>query len=402
MNKESGRVGLPLKMLKDVIIQLLSDGRFLIFNTFTRSNIVCENDILILCQELITETDVLALIGKYKDRTFKVWDTEYFSNADGLLADPTRINWASLHEGDNSELNLDQTISLLLKKSILVEDVEQYRSRFRQKASHFDTNFGNFHQQLGYHLIFEQKINPAEWWLGQKFTEDYDSLRNNLYKAVQGSFLERFFHESVKPGMRVIDIGCGTGFYCNMMADLGAEVVGIDPSELYMKVAQETTSENIKYYVSPLREEKCLDFLESDYADVVFISDALLFYFVSPTPEREPDIELLLDEIHRVLKPSGRFWSIEPNYTFWLAPWLGDDDHPFTVLNEYRKRNFLVTPTISEFVSAITAKHFALIAFKELYADPDVEIESKKAQAFASEFPAWQFFEFLRRDQIEL
>ena len=160
-------------MLKDVIIQLLSDGRFLIFNTFTRSNIVCENDILILCQELITETDVLALIGKYKDRTFKVWDTEYFSNADGLLADPTRINWASLHEGDNSELNLDQTISLLLKKSILVEDVEQYRSRFRQKASHFDTNFGNFHQQLGYHLIFEQKINPAEWWLGQKFTEDY-------------------------------------------------------------------------------------------------------------------------------------------------------------------------------------------------------------------------------------
>lgn len=383
-------------MLKDVIIQLLPGGKFLLFNAFTKSNLVCESDTLLLCQELIRENEPSSLLEKYKDKLFGILDTEYFSNENGLLADPTRVNWKSLEQPSFLSLDLEQTVSLLLKKNILVEDVRQYRERFRPKTGLFDrVNFGNFHQQLGYHLITNRKINPAEWWPKQKFTENYKDLGNNLYKAVQGSFLRKFFGQNVRPEMKIIDVGCGTGFYTNWMAKLGAEVIGIDPSEQYVKIAQETTSHRIRYYAKAVGKIRCLDFLDSNYVDAAFMSDALLFYFVPLVPEDKPEIELLLGEIHRILKPSGRLWIIEPHYTFWLSPWLGENDHPFTILTEYRQRRFLVTPTLSESVNIITANRYALTSFQEIYADAEAEIEDRRGLSFASEFPLWHLFEFI-------
>ena len=168
MNKKFERIKLPLEILKDVIIQLLPEGKFLFFNTLTRNNLVCESDTLLLCQELIAENEASRLTDKYKDSLFKIWDVEYFSNEDGLLADPTRINWKSLEQSNYLSLNLEEVVSLLLKKNILVEDIRQYRSLFRLKTNILDTtNLGNFHQQLGYHLIINRKTNPVEWWLGQ-------------------------------------------------------------------------------------------------------------------------------------------------------------------------------------------------------------------------------------------
>lgn len=396
MNSEFKQIKLPLKVLKDVIIQILSEDKFLFLNVFTRNNFVCEADMLLLCQQLIKESELSKLINKYKNKSFKIWDTEYFSNENGLLADPTRINWESSKNLTYLSLNLGQVVPLLLKKNILVEDIQQYRNRFKLKTNLFDTvNFGNFHQQLGHHLIIHRKTNPVSWWLSQKFTDDYNNLKNNLYKAVQGSFLKKFFQENIKPRMKIIDIGCGTGFYANWMSELGAEIIGIDTTKQYVKIAQETTSKKIKYYVKPIGKTECMDFVDSNYIDAVFISDALLFYFVPLVSGDKPDINLLLSEIHRVLKPLGCFWVIEPHYIFWLSPWLGEDNHPFTILTEYRNRRFLVTPTLSEFINTITTNHFALTSFQEIYTTPDTEIEDKKGVSFASEFPLWHFFEFM-------
>lgn len=393
MKKKLEQIKLPLKMLKDIVIQLIPGDKFLFFNVFTRNNFICENDTLLLCHQLIRENSSSGLINKDK---FKIWDTEYFSNEEGLVSDPTRINWKYFNEINYLSLDMEQVVFLLLRKNILVEDIEEYRNRFRLKKNLFDRiNFGNFHQQMGYHLIMNLKINPVEWWIKQKFTDDYSELGNNPYKAVQGNFLKKYFRENVKPEMKIIDIGCGTGFYANWLTELGAEVIGIDPNDQYIKIAKMKTSKKIKYYVKPVGKTSCLDFLESNCADVVFMSDTLLFYFVPLEPKDKPDIKLLLGEIHRILKPSGRFWIIEPHYTFWLAPWLGEGNQPFTILTEYRNRRFLVTPTLSEFINDITLNHFALIAFKEIYADPDIEISDKKSLSFAHEFPLWHFFEFI-------
>lgn len=47
----------------------------------------------------------------------------------------------------------------------------------------------------------------------------------------------------VKPGMRVLDIGCGNGWIGSQFVQKGATVVGVDPSEFGIRSARETCPE---------------------------------------------------------------------------------------------------------------------------------------------------------------
>lgn len=44
---------------------------------------------------------------------------------------------------------------------------------------------------------------------------------------------------SVVSGLGALDVGCGEGRFCRMLRERGAEVVGIDPTESLLKVAEE-------------------------------------------------------------------------------------------------------------------------------------------------------------------
>ena len=123
------------------------------------------------------------------------------------------------------------------------------------------------------------------------------------------------------------------------------------------------------------------------------MSDALLFYFVSHHAEAAPDIEQLFGDIHRILKPDGRLICLEPHHVFWLNPWLGDADRPFTILTEYRKSSFRVTGTLSALIQAFAAGGFAVTWMEELYPDPKFESVDPRACRFADQFPLWQLFE---------
>lgn len=389
-------VHLPLIIPMDVMMQFLGEKRFLVYNLFTRNNVICTIDVVKLCQELLVENNLSQVINRHGSQRFCVWDSEYFSNEDGLLADPTRVRWNECVRNDPQIMDISRIIALLINKNILLQDEKVYRARFSVKKGLFDNrNFGNFHQQLGSHLLLSKREDPAKWWVQQKFTDDHSDLKNNLYKAVQGQFLKKYFQKTIRPGMRIVDIGCGVGYYSNMMASLGAEVIGIDPNEKYIDIARRKMKGKIEFHVAPLGRERCLDILKPNSADVVFISDSLLFYFVSYDAAPKPSLGLLFKEISRILRPSGKLWSMEPNYTFWVSPWFGENDHPFTVLTEYRKRSFLVTPTISEFVQSIIKESFVVSDLKEIYIDDAHDIKDKKAVGFSSEFPLWQFIEFL-------
>src|SRR5262249_9194695 len=145
-------------------------------------------------------------------------------NEAGLLADPTRYlrdpaKWPA-------PLSLDEMAltKLLLERSILVGDRAAYRERFAIKDSLLDrTHFGNFHQQLGQQLLINRRTNPDEWWLNQKFTADRNALCNNPYQAVQEYFLDRQIPRWFKAGQRVIDAGCGIGYFTEKIARTGAE-----------------------------------------------------------------------------------------------------------------------------------------------------------------------------------
>lgn len=329
---------------------------------------------------------------------FRCWEIQRYSNEDGLLADPSRFqrdvaNW--------SELTLDRDALLAKLKAhfIVVDDDVAYRGRFRAKRNVLDNDhFGNFHQQHGQHMMLMRRTNPAQWWMDQKLSPDRLTVRRDtLYGAVQAHFLEQYFAARINPAMSVIDLGCGTGIYSNLMARQGAKVLGIDPSEEYLSVARSNAADGTTFARMAIGEPGGLDSVATASADMIFMSDALLFYFVPLFPGQKADIKLLLAEIRRVLKPGGIFVSMEPHAMFYLAPWLGEVDRPFTVITEYMHKWFGTVPSLSWWFRQFSDAGFAVADLQEItpagyFADVD-----SRGYHFANEFPLWHVMELIAR-----
>jgi len=326
--------------------------------------------------------------------SFSVWDIFWFSNRDGLLADPTRMRRDVADWPAPKQLNRTELIETFRGNFLYIENGDEYESLFTEKKSLLDQKrFGNFHQQLGQELMLNQRVSPSDWWLGQKFHSDFQSLRNNLYGAVEGPYLKKYFEKRFSAGINVVDIGCGPGYFSNLIAKTGATVLGVDPSEPYIDIAQNNRVENATFVVASVGEEGGLNVVPDNSADAVFISDALLFYFVPPDPTIKADINILFNDIRRILKPGGTLISVEPHYLFWLMPWLGDEEHPFTALTEYRNRTFHVTPPFSELIQAYANGGFAVTWMEEMYPSEDFKASNSRAFHFANEFPIGQLFE---------
>jgi len=68
--------------------------------------------------------------------------------------------------------------------------------------------------------------------------ERYDVGINFLSGGHAAKMRNQIVQKFVKPGMQVLDIGCGTGLLMEEAAKAGAEVAGIDISEGMLKVAE--------------------------------------------------------------------------------------------------------------------------------------------------------------------
>ena len=103
-------------------------------------------------------------------------------------------------------------------------------------------------------------------------------------------------HASLRPGERVLDLGCGTGNAAILASQTGATVTGVDPSSRLLRVARERTEAG----------GADIDFRSGDAAsiplpdasvDVILSVFAVIF---------APDPGAAAAEMSRVLSPGGR------------------------------------------------------------------------------------------------
>jgi SAM-dependent methyltransferase len=102
------------------------------------------------------------------------------------------------------------------------------------------------------------------------------------------------------PGMSVLEVGCGTGYFTQELARSGADVIAIDVSPELLEIAKANCSApNVRYEI----QNAC----KLSYPDAVFDS------VVGSSVLHHLEIEAALHEIYRVLKPGGSVHFTEPN-----------------------------------------------------------------------------------------
>jgi len=334
----------------------------------------------------------------YADEKCKVINCTYFTNINGLMEDPTHINTSSAVE----IIGFVNVIEFLKKKLILIDNKQEYIEYFNPKESFFDSkHYGTFHQQMGYNLMTSLRITPDKWWPTQKFSKDWE-VKNNLYRYVQLNFFKEYFNSDFTSGKKILDLGCGVGFYSKILLENGAsELIGIDPNSEYIQKAKDYclgigTSD---FRLGILDEDSDILSVDEKF-DVIIISDMLLFYFSPPNPNDKMNPVALLKLVRKYLKEDGILYVTEPHSFFWLAPWMGDENNPYTVITEYTNKMYSVTPTLSKISQAFSkANLYIREIYEPLPSEECKEKYSSRAYNFAKNFPIWWVFILGKRNE---
>lgn len=100
-------------------------------------------------------------------------------------------------------------------------------------------------------------------------------------------------------GVRVLDLGCGSGYFAREMARRGAEVTGVDVSPRLIEHAERIERD----------ESLGIRYVKADAADLSGVIPDISFEMVTSCVALQdmPDVPGVLREVRRVLRPDGRF-----------------------------------------------------------------------------------------------
>ncbi len=106
------------------------------------------------------------------------------------------------------------------------------------------------------------------------------------------------------PQDHVVDVGCGPGVHLEHAARVGAAATGIDPATVMLRLARKRT-----------RRSRGVE-LREGRAEALPLPDAsATVVWALATVHHWPDLDGGLDEVHRVLRPGGRFLAGERQTT---------------------------------------------------------------------------------------
>ena len=130
------------------------------------------------------------------------------------------------------------------------------------------------------------------------------SLDSRIRRWVQNP--QKILGPFIKPGMTVLDIGCGPGFFSVDMAQMvgaSGRVIASDLQEgMLRKLGDKIQGTELEARITL---HKCEE-------DKIGVSDKVDFILVFYMLHEVPDQENFLDEIGSILKPNGQVLIVEP------------------------------------------------------------------------------------------
>ena len=223
--------------------------------------------------------------------------------------------------------------------------------------------------------ILAQPLLPstafADAWIQVDRTEDprffvnlLDATRARLLERARTSPQEFFAPLALRPGLSVLDVGCGTGDFLRVLAPIvspGA-AVGVDLSEIMIAEARQRTSENIDNLSFRVGSVLELPFPPASF-DRILATQLLLHV---PEPLKA------LSEIKRVLVPSGVVSISEIDWGT-LVVQSSDNElgRRFTDLSCSELRNGLIIRELPGWFRELGFHHIAILPEVEVTQDLD-------------------------------
>lgn len=144
----------------------------------------------------------------------------------------------------------------------------------------------------------------------------YENIKKLLAKEIDPAFARRariiLENLDIKPGMRILEVGCGRGFYEAAVVKIypGVKIVGVDLNEKYLEVARRAVKDDN------------VTFLKADATKLPFGNGEFDRIICTEVLEHIRDDERVIREIFRVLKPRGKVLITVPNkdYPFFWDP----------------------------------------------------------------------------------
>ncbi|MCI8604535.1 MAG: class I SAM-dependent methyltransferase [Ruminiclostridium sp.] len=114
-------------------------------------------------------------------------------------------------------------------------------------------------------------------------------------------------------GEKILDLGCGYGFYTDYFVSIGANAVGIDGSEKMIEIARKQYPMSEFHHMNIM---KPLEFEEGSF-DVVFSNQVLMDV---------ENIDFVFSECKRVLKNKGILYFSIVHPAFYDGKWIKDEN----------------------------------------------------------------------------
>jgi SAM-dependent methyltransferase len=226
-----------------------------------------------------------------------------------------------------------------------------------------------------------------------KFYDDVSNIRPEsraYYKYCVENFVTQFFTKEKVAEKRVIDFGCGPGYFSTILAKLGAHVTGIDRSAFLIDKANELKQrlglENVEFLQGDF-----LDFaknMPSEKFDYIVAIDTIVSFDYCRQTHNHKDFTQALSEIRRVMKDEGRFFIVEAH------PFFGQLAKGITLSKQGRFHGRLPNYklaykakdnphhwfTLDEMTSALNENSLAICRIYE--PDPSVELEKENPHLY--------------------
>ena len=123
-----------------------------------------------------------------------------------------------------------------------------------------------------------------------------------------------FRHIPIRPGLRILDVGCGGGAFLRVARELGAIVQGVEPSPHGVKTAKKA---GLPVFHGQIE----------DFAEVVGPDTKFDVVTANHVVEHHPDPAAMLRKMASLLSDNGYVWLAVPNAGSWSARVLKEKWH---------------------------------------------------------------------------